>query len=91
MEATKSLKQLRGFIGMDNYYRDMWPHQANVLAPPTAKIGNKKCYLSLPDDLITDNPLDMENINKTKTPIMHFNSRRKITQIALCDNKLVQV
>jgi hypothetical protein len=91
MEATKSLKQLRGFIGMDNYYRDMWPHQANVLAPPTAKIGNKKCYLSLPDDLITDNPLDMEHINKTKTPIMHFNSRRKITQIALCDNKLVQV
>ena len=66
MEATKSLKQLRGFIGMDNYYRDMWPHQANVLAPPTAKIGNKKCYLSLPDDLITDNPLDMENINKNQ-------------------------
>ena len=42
MEAPKSLKQLRGFIGMVNYYRDMWPHQAHVLAPLTAKTGAPK-------------------------------------------------
>jgi hypothetical protein len=26
MEAPKMLKILHGFIGMVNYYRDMWPH-----------------------------------------------------------------
>ncbi len=39
MEAPKSLKELRGFISMVNYYRDMWPHRAGVLAPLTAKTG----------------------------------------------------
>jgi hypothetical protein len=42
MEAPKSLKELRGFIGMVNYYRDMWPHRAGVLAPLTAKTGAPK-------------------------------------------------
>ncbi len=42
MEAQKSLKQLRGFIGMVNYYRDMWSHQAHVLAPLMAKTGAPK-------------------------------------------------
>ncbi len=42
MEAPKSLKQLRGFIGMVNYYRDMWSHRAHVLAPLTAKTGAPK-------------------------------------------------
>jgi hypothetical protein len=42
MEPPKSLKELRGFIGMVNYYRDMWPHRAHVLAPLTAKTGAPK-------------------------------------------------
>jgi hypothetical protein len=39
MQPPKSLKLLQGFIGMVNYYRNMWPHRSNILAPLTAKTG----------------------------------------------------
>ena len=42
MDAPKTLKGLRGFIGAVNYYRDMWPSRAHVLAPLTAATGAKK-------------------------------------------------
>jgi hypothetical protein len=42
IQPPTSLKLLRGFIGMVNYYKDMWPHQSHILAPPTAKIGVPK-------------------------------------------------
>ena len=42
MQTPKSLKQLHGFVGMVNYYRDMWPHRSDILAPSTAKTGAPK-------------------------------------------------
>jgi hypothetical protein len=42
MQPPKSLKLLRGFIGMVNYHRDMWPHRPHILAPLTAKTGATK-------------------------------------------------
>ena len=33
IETPKTRRQLRRFIGMVNYYRDMWPHRSHFLAP----------------------------------------------------------
>jgi hypothetical protein len=42
MQPPTSLKLLQGFIGMVNYYRDMWPHKSHILAPLKAKTGAPK-------------------------------------------------
>jgi hypothetical protein len=48
MEAPKTLKELRGFVGMVNYYRNMWLHRAHILTPLTSQTGApKKCQTQL--------------------------------------------
>ena len=42
MQPPTSLKLLRGFVGMVNYYRSMWPHRSEILAPLTAYTGAPK-------------------------------------------------
>jgi hypothetical protein len=42
MQPSANLKQLRGFIGMVNYYRDMWPHRSHISSPLNAKTGAPK-------------------------------------------------
>jgi hypothetical protein len=34
-------KQLRRFIGMENYYKDMWPLQSHLLAPLSSLTSSK--------------------------------------------------
>jgi hypothetical protein len=43
---TTTTKQLRSFIGIVNYYCDMWIKQSHILAPLTRLVGKKtKCIL----------------------------------------------
>ena len=41
IKAPTTRKQLRRFIGMVNYYRDMWPQRSHLLAPLTAMTSAK--------------------------------------------------
>ena len=41
MERPKNLKELQGFVGAVNYYRDMWLSRAHTMAPLTNQTGKK--------------------------------------------------
>lgn len=42
LEPPTSISELRSFIGMVTFYRDMFPKRSHILAPLTAQLGHKK-------------------------------------------------
>ena len=45
LKAPKTKRQLRHFLGMINYYRDMWRRRSHVLAPLTKLVGSTAKYI----------------------------------------------
>ena len=48
MKAPTKVKELRMFVGAVNYYKEMWPSRAHILAPLTEKTGNNQPKNSKP-------------------------------------------
>ena len=40
LKSPTTRKELRHFIGLVNYYRDMWPQRSEILAPLAAMTSN---------------------------------------------------
>jgi len=44
LQPTTNLKQLHSFLGAVNFYHDMYPHQAHILAPLSALTSTKQTF-----------------------------------------------
>ena len=45
IEAPKTVRQIRRFVGLCNYYRDLWPRRAETLAPLTRLCSKNKKFV----------------------------------------------
>jgi Retroviral aspartyl protease./Reverse transcriptase (RNA-dependent DNA polymerase). len=41
LKPPTTMHQLRSFIGLINYYKEMWPHRSHIMSPLTSLTGHK--------------------------------------------------
>ena len=74
MNIPRNLKQMQSFLGVVNYYRNMWPKQTHTLSPLSDESGKKtfhwtdemdKAFLQIKAILSMDALMAYPNHNKS--------------------------
>ena len=65
----KTVKQVRSFLGMVNYYKDMWKHRSHILTPLTDLTANKDGKTGKKKGPIKWEPIHQEAFDKIKQTI----------------------
>jgi RNase H-like domain found in reverse transcriptase len=68
--APKTVKQVRSFLGMVNYSKDMWRHRSHLLAPRTDLTSNKDGAVGKKRGPIKWEKVHQEAFNKIKQASM---------------------
>jgi hypothetical protein len=67
--APKTARQVRSFLGMVNYYKDMWRHWSHLLAPLTNLTSNKDGTVGKKRGPIKWEKVHQESFDKVKQGI----------------------
>ena len=70
MKPPSNIKELHAFLGMVNYYRDMWPHSTHTLVPLAAMTGKAPFHWSAVQQKVFE---QMEAILSTNTLLAYPN------------------
>jgi hypothetical protein len=93
IKAPTTRKQLRQFIGMVNYYRDMWPLRSHLLAPLSLMTSAKVKWKWTPE--CQDSFEKMKAIMAMETLVTfpdftkEFEIHTDASKLALCQTKIL--
>ena len=90
LEKPSNRRELRRFIGMVNYYRDMWPQRSHLMAPLSSMTSSKvkwnwteecsQAFAKLKDLIAKETLLSFPDFNKT----FHIHTDASKLQLGAC-------
>ena len=86
MSVPKTIKQLRGFIGLVKFYRDLWCRRAHYMTPLTNMMLHKKAPIKWTKE-VND---AFNNIKKivTEDTLLYYPNYNKASEIHIGANDL---